>query len=133
MMMLPPQLNMSSGRPEMKDLLAPTKPKNYITITAVINRPLPRDICHNQSAELKDKPIIDPRYLSHPLDLENLARYTQYLDTIVRTEPFASLLKPSVPLPEGKEATSLDVAREIVKEWLLSIFHPMGTCAMMPK
>jgi choline dehydrogenase-like flavoprotein len=65
--------------------------------------------------------------------LEILARQTQYIEKIVKTEPLASLLKPSGRLPEGKEATSLDAAKEIVKERLLSTFHPVGTCAMMPK
>jgi choline dehydrogenase-like flavoprotein len=133
LMMLPIQLNMSSGRTEMKDLLAPTNPKNYITILAAINHPFSRGICHIRSADPKDKPILDPRYLSHPLDLEILARYTQYIETIVKTEPLASLLKPSGRLPEGKKATSLDAAKVIVKERLLSTFHPTGTCAMMPK
>jgi choline dehydrogenase-like flavoprotein len=132
-MMLPLQLNMSSGRTEMKDLLAPTNPKNYITIMAVNNHPFSRGICHIRSSHPHDKPILDPRYLSHPLDLEILARYTQYLETIIKTEPFASLLKPSGRLPEGKEATSLAAAKEIVKERLLTTFHPTGTCAMMPR
>jgi choline dehydrogenase-like flavoprotein len=132
-MMLPLQLNISSGKTEMNKLLAPTNPKNYITIMAVNNHPFSRGICHIRSADPKDKPILDPRYLSHPLDLEILARQTQYIETIVKTEPFASMLKPSGRLPEGKEATSLDAAKEIVKERLLSTFHPTGTCAMMSK
>jgi choline dehydrogenase-like flavoprotein len=132
-MMLPLQLNISSGKTEMKDLLRPTNPKNYITVMAVNNHPFSRGICHIRSADPKDKPLLDPRYLSNPLDLEILARQTQYVETIVGTEPFASLLKPSGRIPEGKKATTLDAAKEIVKERLLSTFHPVGTCAMMPK
>ncbi|KAF3004319.1 hypothetical protein E8E13_009284 [Curvularia kusanoi] len=132
-MMLPLQLNISSGRTEMKDLLAPTNPKNFITIMAVNNHPFSRGTCHIRSADPADKPVLDPRYLSHPMDLEILARQTQYIETIVKTEPFASLLKRSGRLPEGKAATNLDAAKEIVKERLLSTFHPVGTCAMMPK
>ncbi|KAF9698708.1 hypothetical protein EKO04_003343 [Ascochyta lentis] len=98
---------------------------------AVNNHPFSRGICHIRSANPKDKPILDPRYLSHPLDLEVLARQTQYIETIVETKPFASLLKSSGRLPGGKEATSLDGAEEIVKERLFSTFHPTGTCAMM--
>lgn len=133
LMMLPLQLNISSGRTEMKDLLAPTNPRNYITIMAVNNHPFSRGTCHIRSADPRDKPILDPRYLSHPLDLEILARQTQYIETIVKIEPFASLLKAGGRMPEGKQATSLDAAKEIVKERLLSTFHPVGTCAMMPK
>ncbi|KAF2644591.1 alcohol oxidase [Massarina eburnea CBS 473.64] len=132
-MMLPLQLNFSPGRTEMKDLLAPTDPKNYITIMVVNNHPFSRGICHIRSADPKDKPILDPRYLSHPMDLEILARQTQYVETIIKTEPFASLLKPTGRLPAGKAATNLDAAKEIVKERLLTTFHPTGTCAMMPK
>ena len=132
-MMLPLQLNMSAERTEMKHLLAPTNPKNYITIMVVNNHPFSRGTCHIRSADPKEKPILDPRYLSHPMDLEILARQTQYVETIVKAEPFASLLKPGCRMPEGKEATSLDAAKEIVKERLLTTFHPVGTCAMMPK
>ncbi|KAJ4350509.1 uncharacterized protein N0V89_009130 [Didymosphaeria variabile] len=132
-MMLPLQLNISSGKTEMKELLAPTNPKNFITIMAVNNHPFSRGFCHIRSANPRDKPILDPRYLSHPLDLEVLARQTQYIEKIVETQPFASLLKPSGRLPEGKMATDLDAAKEIVKERLLSTFHPVGTCAMMSK
>ncbi|KAI4641814.1 hypothetical protein J4E93_007913 [Alternaria ventricosa] len=132
-MMLPLQLNISSGATQMNALLAPTHPNNFITIMAVNNHPFSRGFCHIRSADPKEKPILDPQYLSHPLDLEILARYTQYIETIVKTEPFASLLKPSGRLPEGKEAKDLDTAKEIVKERLLSTFHPTGTCAMMPR
>lgn len=132
-MMLPLQLNMSAGRTEMKDLLAPTNPKNYITIMVVNNHPFSRGSVHIRSADPAAKPILDPKYLSHPLDLEILARQTLYVENIVKTEPFASLLKPNGRMPEGKEATSLDAAKEIVKERLLSTFHPVGTCAMMPR
>ena len=132
-MMLPLQLNISSGRTVMKELLAPSNPKNYITIMVANNHPFSRGFCHIRSADPNDKPILDPRYLSHPLDLEILARQTQYIETIVKTEPFASLLKPGGRLPKGKEATTLEAAKEIVKERLLSTFHPVGTCAMMPR
>jgi choline dehydrogenase-like flavoprotein len=131
-MLLPSQLNMSAGRTEMKDLLAPTNPKNYLTVMVVLNHPFSRGICHIRSSDPKDKPTLDPRYLSHPLDLEILARLTQYIETIVETEPFASLLKPGERIPEGK-ATTLDAAKKIVKERLFSTFHPVGTCAMMPR
>ena len=132
-MMLPLQLNISSGKTETKHLLAPTNPKNYITIMAVNNHPFYRGSCHIRSGNAEDNPILDPKYLSHPLDLEILARQTQYVEKIGKTEPFASLLKPNRRLTESKEATSLDAAKEIVKGRLLSTFHPVGTCAMMPE
>lgn len=133
LMLLPIQLNIQlTGETKMSALLAPTNPKNYITIMAANNHPFSRGTCHIRSANPRDKPTIDPRYLSHPMDLEILARLTQYIETIVHTEPFSSLLKPDSRMPQGKSATTLNATKEIVKERLLSTFHPVGTCAMMP-
>lgn len=131
-MYLPLQLHTFQGETKMTELLAKKSEKNYITVMTVNNHPFSRGIVHIRSADPKEKPIFDPRYLSHPLDLEILARHTQYLENVVKTEPFASLLKPGSRLPEGADATTLDGAKELVKERLLSTFHPAGTCAMMP-
>ncbi|GME24669.1 putative aryl-alcohol dehydrogenase protein [Neofusicoccum parvum] len=132
-MYLPLQLHTYKGETKMTDLLAKKSEKNYITVMTVNNHPFSRGVVHIRSADPKEKPLFDPRYLSHPLDLEILARHTQYLETVVKTEPLASLLKPGSRLPEGADATTLEGAKELVKERLLSTFHPAGTCAMMPR
>lgn len=62
-------------------------------------------ICYIRSADPKCKPILDRRYLSHPLVLEVLAvlaRQTRYVETIVKTTLLVSLQEPSGPLPNGK-------------------------------
>ncbi|KAF3035062.1 hypothetical protein E8E11_005240 [Didymella keratinophila] len=132
-MMLPAQLKNLSGRTEMKDLLASTDPKNYISIMVANNHPFSRGSCRIRSTNPNDKPLLNPKHLSHPLNLEILARQTQYIETIIKTEPLACLLKAGGRLPGGREATTLEAAKEIVKERVLSTFHPVGTCAMMPK
>lgn len=131
-MYLPLQLHTTKGETKMTDLLAKKSDKNYITVMTVNNHPFSRGIVHIRSSDPKEKPIFDPRYLSHPLDLEILARHTQYLETVMKTEPFASMIKPGSRLPEGADATTLEGAKKLVKERLLSTFHPAGTCAMMP-
>lgn len=123
-MMLPLQLNVLSDRMSIKEMLAPLNPKNYITIMVANNHLFSRDFCHIRSANPDNKPILDPKYLSHPLE---------YIETVVKTEPLSSLLKPSGRLPEGKEASTLEAAKKIVKDRLLSVFHPVGTYAMMPR
>lgn len=74
--MPPLQLNLSSGKTEMTDLLALTIPKNYITVMMINNHPFSYGICNIGSAGPKDKLIFDPHYLSHPWDLEILVRQT---------------------------------------------------------
>ncbi|KAK7556260.1 hypothetical protein IWX49DRAFT_636771 [Phyllosticta citricarpa] len=133
-MYAPMQFNTkSAGRDPLGEIIAPTKPGNYITILATLNHPFSRGIVHIKSKDPKEKAIVDPRYLSHPLDLEILARHTQNIESFVKTEPFASLLKPGSRLPEDGDTSTLESAKEVVKARLMNTFHPTGTCAMMPR
>ncbi|KAJ5728718.1 glucose-methanol-choline oxidoreductase-like protein [Penicillium malachiteum] len=100
-----------------------------------ILHPLSRGSSHITSAKAEDPPVIDPRYLSHPADLEMLARHTRFVDSIAASEPFASMLKPggkrSPGAPADLWAVSLDEVKEYVQAAGKSTFHPTGTCAMM--
>ncbi|KAL2008049.1 hypothetical protein VTN00DRAFT_8031 [Thermoascus crustaceus] len=103
----------------MGELLTPSFPDNYISALALSDHPFSCGSVHIRSADPLEKPIFDPNYLSRPIDLENPRRHTQYLDRI--------------PDPEGADVTDLESAKKIVKNRLLSCFHPAGTCAMMPE
>ena len=59
-MMLPLQLNISSGATQMKDPLAPTNPKNVITIMVVNNHPFSRGVCHIRSSDTPGQTILRP-------------------------------------------------------------------------
>ncbi|PYI01469.1 aryl-alcohol dehydrogenase [Aspergillus sclerotiicarbonarius CBS 121057] len=132
-MFLPIQTHMLPGKTTMADVLAKSLPGNYITILVLHNHPFSRGSVHIRSGSPEDTPIIDPNYLSHPLDIEILARHVQYLDQIVATAPFAGLLKPNSREPErAVDLTDLEKTKEIVKERLYTCFHPSGTCAMIP-
>ena len=131
---LPIQTHMLPGKTTMADVLAKSLPGNYISILILHNHPFSRGSVHIRSAGPQDKPIIDPNYLSHPLDIEILARHVQYLDQIVTTAPFAGLLKSNSRIPERAiDLSDLEKTKEIVKERLYTCFHPSGTCAMMPE
>ncbi|RDW56692.1 putative aryl-alcohol dehydrogenase protein [Coleophoma cylindrospora] len=132
-MYLPLQLN-SQTKTDMTALFAKEAAGNFITIITMINHPFSRGVVHITSTDPMAKPHYDPRYLSHPLDIEILARHTQYLEAIVATEPMASLLKKDgARIPSGANATDLDSAKEITRQRLFTSFHPSGTCAMMPR
>ncbi|KAL8833981.1 MAG: hypothetical protein Q9170_003983 [Blastenia crenularia] len=116
-----------------KDIYAITEPENYISFLLALAQPFSRGSVHISSASMTDAPKIDPRYLTHPLDIEILARHMQYLPTIAATEPLASLLKnDGRRLPNGLDLHSLDSAKEHCKQNLITNNHPCGTCAMMP-
>ncbi|KAE8420297.1 hypothetical protein BDV36DRAFT_293430 [Aspergillus pseudocaelatus] len=132
-MFLGGQLNAKEGVNTMSYVLSKDLPENYINILVLHNHPFSRGSIHMQSPNAVDKPVYDPHYLSHPLDLEILARHTQFLDKIARTEPFSSLLKPGARVPQAAiDLADLEKAKEVVKDRLFHCFHPVGTCVMMP-
>ncbi|KAK4187764.1 hypothetical protein QBC35DRAFT_551030 [Podospora australis] len=90
-------------------------PASYVTICAALCYPLSRGSTHITSSNPNDKPIIDPRYLEHPLDLEVQARFLRYAETIVRN------------------LSDLEVAKQYAKLSALSCWHPTSTCAMLPR
>ncbi|RAH41184.1 GMC family oxidoreductase [Aspergillus brunneoviolaceus CBS 621.78] len=132
-MLMPIQTHMLPGATTLADVLAKSLPGNYLTVMVLHNHPFSRGSVHIRSGNVEDKPVFDPNYLSHPLDLEILARHVQFLDQIVATEPLASMLKPQSRIPQGVvDYSDLEKTKEVVKERLYTCFHPAGTCAMMP-
>lgn len=117
-----------------KDIYAITDPQNYLSFLVALAHPFSRGTVHIASASSSNPPIIDPRYFSHPLDLEILARHIHYIPNIAKTQPLASLIKDGGKrLPEGMDISTLDAAKEHVKRNLITNNHPCGTCAMLPK
>ncbi|KAJ5506166.1 Glucose-methanol-choline oxidoreductase [Penicillium expansum] len=131
---LPAQLHMNPGKTTLTDVLAKTLPENYVSIMLLYNHPFSRGSVHISSGKSEDKPTYDPNLLSHPLDLEIMARQLQFIDRIADTAPFSTLLKAGKRMPENTTGLSdLDHAKDIVKDRLYTCFHPAGSCAMLPK
>ena len=131
----PIQIHANSGMTSMAELFEKKADGNYISVLALLCHPFSRGSVHIKSSNIGDKPVFDPNYLSHPLDLDVLARHTQYIDQIVRSEPFLSLIQPDVRIPDVStfpDLSDLDAAKRVVKDRLFSCFHPAGSCAMMP-
>ena len=135
----PGQVNINpTGGTTMAQMLAPVLPDNYITVMTSLNRPFSRGSCHIRSANPTEKVAYDPRFCTHPLDLEILARHIQFVEKLVTTEPFASCLKKDgkrLPpnLNPSADSGGLEAAREIARQRCVSVFHVSGTCAMMPR
>ena len=128
----PFQLNSHEG-PDPQQHLKPTTPGNYLTIFVALSHPFSRGSVHINSADPNKAPTIDPRYFSHPLDIEILGRHVQFLETIAKTEPFSALLKPNGRrIPADTHVEDLAAAKELSK-LLISNYHPTGTCAMMSR
>jgi len=120
--------------PNLQGVFGMSEPEMFISIVFVLNRPFSRGSVHLGSADPKMNPIFDPRFFSHPLDLELHARHVRWLETLAGTEPMASLLKPNGRrLQKSSRDMTLDEARELVRERFVAHFHVSGSTAMMPR
>ena len=117
-----------------KDYLQNLQPGSFISLGACQAHVFSRGMSHIVSKKLSEAPKIDPRYLSHPLDLELLARHVQFLERLARSPPISSYIKPN-----GKRNHStayvedLAAAKDYIRTRALSCYHPAGTCAMLPR
>lgn len=128
---------------DISKLFAHTDPGGYVTIVAVITHALSRGSIHIQSIDPKVPPTIDPRYLSHPVDLNLMTDGLLFTHRLATTKPLADILKDN-PLGQGKiiqpgykipsaEGLTERSAADTVKASSASSFHPVGTCSMLPK
>ncbi|KXH50234.1 GMC oxidoreductase [Colletotrichum nymphaeae SA-01] len=132
-LLFPSQITINDHPANMAEYILPSRPENYITVMTVLNHPFSRGTVHITSPDFNVLPTWDPKYNSNPLDLELLARNVQFVERIVGTEPFSSLLKPGgKSLPELM-GDNLETAKEIVRQRQISVFHVSGSCAMMPR
>ena len=117
-----------------KGWLQDLQPGSFISLGAIQAHVFSRGMSHIVSDKFFDAPDIDPRYLSHPLDLEILARHVQFLERLARSPPLSDYIKPN-----GKRnhptayVEDLAAAKDYVRTTAISSYHPAGTCAMLPR
>lgn len=119
---------------DAKDFVQDLQPGSFLSLGATQAHPFSRGNVHISSVDATQAPTIDPRYFSHPLDVEILSRHVQVLEKAAETQPLASFLKPdgrrNHPTAYVKD---LDAAKEYTQSTAFSNYHPSGTCAMMAK
>ncbi|KAH7120325.1 hypothetical protein B0J13DRAFT_485998, partial [Dactylonectria estremocensis] len=106
--------------------------KGFFTLIAVIMHPFSRGSIHIDSTDPAAKPLIDPNYFGNDHDLEAVVQAVKYARKIATTEPMKSIWENEYE--PGLDAVQTDEQRrEYAKKTALSIFHPIGTCSMLPK
>ncbi|WQF89997.1 Putative glucose-methanol-choline oxidoreductase, FAD/NAD(P)-binding domain superfamily [Colletotrichum destructivum] len=132
-----PQLEVifSDGYTGVKGYPAATSPlfsKGFFTLIAAIMHPMSRGSIHINPADAAGKPIINPNYLGHEHDLEAAVQAIKYCRRIAQTEPMRSTWESEYE--PGLDAVQTDEQwRQFALNTTLSIFHPVGTCSMLPK
>ncbi|EXF77668.1 GMC oxidoreductase [Colletotrichum fioriniae PJ7] len=132
-----PQLEVifSDGYTGVKGYPASTSPlfgEGFFTLIAAIMHPMSRGNIHINPANTTGKPVINPNYFAHEHDLEAAIQAIKYCRKIATTEPMRSIW-------ENEYEPGLDVVqtdeqwKQFALNTTLSIFHPVGTCSMLPK
>lgn len=133
---IPAQVNLHNG-PRQIGMTTDPVPGNYLSLGAALMHPLSRGSSHISSSDVDIPPTVDPRYLSHPLDIEVFARHLMFVEVLARTQPLTKFLKPNgrrrQPGPNSAKVDTLDKAKEYIRATTLSDNHPVGTCAMLPR
>ncbi|KLJ13712.1 hypothetical protein EMPG_09378 [Blastomyces silverae] len=110
-------------------------PGNYLSLGVMQSTPFSRGHVHISSAIPNDKQTIDPRYFSHPLDIEILARNLLELERLHQNEALAKYLK----MPDGRRnhpdafLTDLESAKNYLRDTVTTSYHFAGTAAMLPE
>ncbi|KAF2789553.1 GMC oxidoreductase [Melanomma pulvis-pyrius CBS 109.77] len=105
--------------------------KQYATIIAGVMHPFARGSVHINGSDVATNPIIDPKFLSTPYDLEALKQAAQYLRKISQTPPY-----PDVYVKEfdpGNVVLTDAQWEKYVRDNVYTFYHPLGSCAMLPK
>ena len=111
-----------------------SSPENYISIIAMLAHPFSRGSVHIRSSDPAEKPTVDFKYLTHPLDAEILARHMCNFKKLIAREPLASCIKSGgkrLPASFPEAMDSVEQAKEMLRDCAATNYHPAGTCAMM--
>lgn len=120
-------------------LFPTTEPGMWITVGACSTRSLSRGYVHISSSDPNTHPTIDPAYYKHPLDVDMMARSALHVMKFLECEPLKSVLRRDEngdivgAESGGKLPKTLEEAKDFVQRNTVTEYHPVGTCAMLPK
>nr|KMM69255.1 choline dehydrogenase [Coccidioides posadasii RMSCC 3488] len=121
----PPELILDAIQP------TPDDANNFVAVLYSISTPFSRGAIHIESSDPRDYPTVDPSYLEHPLDMRLLRAATRLSLDLICTGALSSVTYDIV-VPYQPMITEQNYD-EHACETCESYFHPVGTCAMMPR
>ncbi|EUC30359.1 GMC oxidoreductase [Bipolaris zeicola 26-R-13] len=101
------------------------------SLIGAVQHPLSKGNVHITSQNISDKPLINPNYLSHPYDLQAITSLAKFMRKIASSAPMNEVWTQEY---EPGSAVQTDADWEsFAKENTLSIYHPVGTAALLPE
>lgn len=106
-------------------------PKISSSIFFMLSQPLSRGNVHISCSSPEYNPIVDPRYSSHPLDMEIYARRLQFLTSLVSLDsPIRTRINLINKHPMQNHFDDIEVAKEFVRRtgFLRGILQVLVVC-----
>jgi choline dehydrogenase len=98
-----------------------------VTALTVLLTPASRGTVRLRSADPADPPVVDPAYLADETDRKALRQGLEQVRALFRAPALAAITGPALfPAPAASGA-ELD---DFIRDSLVSIWHPVGTCRM---
>ncbi|KAL4780328.1 hypothetical protein BJX76DRAFT_360935 [Aspergillus varians] len=121
-------------KPQGNSFTGPLHPGNFLSLGFLASHPFSRGSVHIASSDPAATPILDPRYLSHPLDLDIMTRNLLEVQKLHRVSPLSTYLKPNGRRnhPDAYIA-SIDAVKRCLVDTATTAFHYRGTVAMLPR
>ncbi|KAB5596075.1 hypothetical protein CTheo_592 [Ceratobasidium theobromae] len=107
----------------------PTPGHRYQSFLAALMHPASRGSSHIMTNDALAKPAIDPKYMSAPADVELLAAAVRFIARLSKAGPMGPRVLGETM---GVQNTTDDV-NEYVKNKFETVYHPIGTCSMLPR
>lgn len=109
--------------------------KGFSTIIAGLMHPLARGSVHINSSDPAAHPVYDPKFASNDYDLQGLVTMLKYIRKIFNTAPFSDVYvseyDPGYDVVPANATNT--VWEEFVRNNVNTFYHPVGTCAMLPR
>ncbi|KAI0759156.1 alcohol oxidase [Irpex lacteus] len=109
----------------------PTPGKRYVSMFLILNHGFSRGTVHAVSNDPSVPPEIDPRYYSQNIDLELMYEHFVRMRHIASLSPFKDIIARE--LNPGSDVTSEADIKQWITKSFQTIYHTIGTNAMLPK
>ncbi|KAF4455356.1 GMC oxidoreductase [Fusarium albosuccineum] len=103
----------------------------FITIFSAIMHPMSRGSVHINPHDPRGKPDIDLKYLTNEYDVRALIEGAKFARKVAETEPLRSVWEAETE--PGPDVTTDKQFHDFAVKTVNSFYHPIGTCAMLPK
>ncbi|KAI9691754.1 MAG: hypothetical protein M1822_007826 [Bathelium mastoideum] len=105
---------------------------NTFSLISAVLHPFSRGSVHINSSSIDSSPVIDPNYLSNEYEIQALIAAAKKNRQIAQTMPLAGAWTEEYEPGLNNVTTDADW-RNYVLDTAVSIYHPLGTCAMLPQ